>query len=175
MSNDPHERFFKLLAKVMMMVLDGKRDIFYVYGVLSGERATASYSEKKSWYQRINERLALVLLEPNTYLGETTERLQEIVDGPKPVFVEFTVRIPSREEMVASTGRTGDLVHFVGTTLEDILQQTNQGNHQGLFHFSSHRVVPQASVEKMNLQYTGEAILDVKKGCWCFQLGPLQK
>ena len=171
MSNDLHERFFKLLAKVMMMVVDKKRDIFYVYGVLSGERATAKYSNKMSWYQRIDDRLGLVLVEPETYLEETTKRLQEIVDGPKPVFVEFTLRVPSPGENVASAGNTSDLKYFVGTSLEDILQETNQGKYQGLYYFSSHRVVPQASVEKLNLEYTGVAIQDVKQGCWCFLLG----
>ncbi len=176
MGNDyRHERFLRLLAKVLMMAVNGNRYIYYVYGVLSGERAAARPIGNISWEQRINERIGLILTESDTYLDAAIDTLQEILDGPKPVFVEFTVRIPSAEEMVYSTGYTGEKVYYVGPSLRDILQETNQGKNRGLYHFSHYRIISEEIVRSMRLEFAEDGVQSVKRGEWCFQIGNPEK
>jgi len=174
MSNDPHERFFKLLAKVMMMVVDKKRHTFYVYGVITGERGGAKFSREKSWYQRLNERIATIIETPS-YLESAINALQEVIDGPKPVFVEFTVRVPAVHEMEYSTGNEGDKQYFAGTSLQDVLFGTGGGKKSGLWHFSSHRVVDEILVRKTcDSGDIVAAVSAIKEGCWAYSLSRVE-
>ena len=170
-NSQKHERFFKLLAKVLMLVLNGNRYIYYVYGVLSGERALVQDIKVKNWEQRINERLGLILSNPETFFDSAIEALQEILDGPKPVFVEFTVKKPSTDECGdIYFGEAGEKVYFVGTSLEDILQDTNQGQEHGRMFFSGYVVVSDNFVRSLPISYLDDGVASVKKGCWCYQL-----
>jgi len=167
----PHERFFKLLAKVLMLVLDKKRYIFYVHGVLSGKRATLKPTAETNWYQLINDRIGEILSKPEENLEQAVGLLQEILDGPSPVFVEFTVRVPAPCENLDSMGSEGDLVYLVGTSLEDMLADTNGGTKFGLLHFSNHRVVSEDEVRSKGRAMLDHGIASVKRGYWSYSLG----
>lgn len=169
MSNDPHERFFKLLAKVLMMVVDEKRYAYYVYGVITGERGGIKPSEEMSWYQRINERICDVIRTPS-YFEVAITALQEIIDGPKPVFVEFTLREPTAEEATHYTGRPGEKRYFVGTSLQDVLTYTAGGKNFGLYYFSAHRQVDEQFVRQTGTTMIDKGLDAVKKGCWGYSL-----
>lgn len=167
----PHERFFKLLAKVLMLVLDKKRYIFYVHGVLTGKRATQRGDAGTNWYQLINDRIGEILSKPEEHLERAVSLLQEILDGPSPIFVEFTVRVPTPSENLDSMGSEGQLVYLVGTSLEDVLADTNSGTNFGLLHFSNYRTVSEDEVRSKGRTMLDHGIDSVKRGYWSYSLG----
>ena len=173
MSNDiPHERFLKLLAKVLMLVVDKKRYIFYVHDVLTGKRIQKDATAQTNWYQLINNRIGEILANPKDHLENAVKALQEILDGPSPVFVEFTLRTPEPEEEIPCwTGKSGELTYFVGTSLKDVLADTNGGTMQGLLYFSTHRVVSEDVVRNLNFRFFQDSIDAVKMGCSSYWLG----
>lgn len=78
------------------------------------------------------------------------------------VFVEFAVidRIhPGRRK------------HFVGVSLQAILDDTKGGKEFGFEKFSAYRVVTETQIRSLNLRFTEEGILAVQQGCLSYMLG----
>jgi len=166
-----HDRLFKLWAKVAMMCVDGTRSVRYVYGVLTGRRGGVGLKppQGKSWGQLLNEFIALTVQESSTRLEPALAALQEILEGPKPVFVEFVMS----DNDVLPNGK----IYFVGSSLADILADTESGTAFGFRTFKAHRAVSEADVRSLvwpkerSSDFVDRAIDEVRKGCWSFYLG----
>lgn len=80
----------------------------------------------------------------------------------KPVVVEFkSPDYPSPR----------DKEYFIGASLDDVLEDTEQGTKFGFSEFSSYRVVPLKEAEKLNLGFYREGYDIVQKGeCKSFML-----
>ncbi len=159
MGNDQHERFFKLLAKVSMMVVNGNRFPYYVYSVISGKRHLAKLGEGKSWYQMINEELAFILSTQGYSLQPAITGLQEIVDGPKPVFVEFRVQ-----------GGPPMCQYCIGVSLQAILHQSKNATEWAGWRVTSYRQLHENQLRAAGVGLMDEGIFAIRKGCSSFSL-----
>ena len=79
------------------------------------------------------------------------------------VFVEF---------VSSNYPQAGAKHHFVGTSLGDVLADTNNGKQFGPADFSSHREISAEEAGSLQLEYLEVGISAVKeRGCKSFALG----
>jgi len=161
-----HERFFKLWAKVSMMCVDRKRYPYYLYDTLTKYLKLPAYDPNKQegllYRMLVTAQSVAIVSDEN--LRAATDALQEVLTGPTPVFV-----------VMESQKLTIQHHYFVGTSLEDILANTENGTRYTFHTITSYKVVEVEQVILLNFRFFDKSVEAVRKGCYSYWLGTREK